>query len=164
MARNKDLKQLEEEQRKEYAKLKAYSAYLESENSSKHSSKSNGDPLQFFIGLIILGIGLFWVFQTAEIRTTWGGYSSIFSLGSWNVPNGTVIIPLLIGIVMLFLMDKKIFGWIVTTLGIIIILLAIVMSVRIVFTRTSLFNYILMFGLIAVGGGLVLKNLFKKRT
>lgn len=63
---------------------------------------------------------------------------------------------------MLFIMEKKIFGWIVTGIGIAIILVSIITSVHLHFYGANLFEYILMFGFTVVGGGLVLKNLFKK--
>lgn len=147
---DKKLKELEEEQRRLMEEI---------ENINSGKKKSSSPSLwQFIIGLILLGAGLFWIFQSVRVTT---GYSSFLSFGSWSVPNGTVIIPLLIGIVMLFVMDKKIFGWIVTGIGIAIILIAIITSVRLYFRSENLFNYILMFGFTAVGGGLVIKNLFK---
>ena len=86
-----------------------------------YSEKSNpaSDLLQFFIGLVLLGAGLFWVFQKAIVSTSF----SQMMLGNFAVPNGAVIIPLLIGIVMLFFCEKRIFGWIVTVIGVLIILL-----------------------------------------
>ncbi len=125
------------------------------------SSGSSGSLMQFLVGLIMLGAGLFWIFQSVSVDTAYG-YGWIFGRGGMGIPSGTVIIPLLIGILMLFLMDKKIFGWIVVAIGIVIILLSIIMSVRLHFRGGSLFNYIMMFSLTLVGGGLVLKNLFKK--
>ncbi len=125
-----------------------------------YSGRQNksGESLQFFIGLVLLGLGLFWVFQTAVVSTAF----SPFMLGRYSIPNGVVIIPLLIGIIMLFFCERRIFGWIVTVIGVLIILLTVILSVRIYFSPTSLFNYILMFGFIAAGCGLLLKTLFKK--
>ncbi len=156
MSKDKNLKNLEEEQKREFRRFQAYKTIAES-----NQSNPKNDLFQFFIGLVILGVGLFWVFQTAQVRSTWG--NSIFSIGSWNAPNGVIIIPFIIGIVMLFMMEKKIFGWIVTTIGVLGILLAIIMSVRIEFVRTSLLSYVLMFGFIAAGGGLIMKSLFFQR-
>ena len=130
----------------------------ESEGSS---SGSSGSLLQFLVGLILLGAGLFWIFQSVSVSTGYG-YGYLFGIGDMHIPSSTVIIPLLIGILMLFLMEKKIYGWIVIAIGIVIILLSIIMSVRLHFRGGSLFNYIMMFSLTLVGGGLVLKNLFKK--
>ena len=125
------------------------------------SSASSGSLMQFLVGLILLGAGLFWIFQSVSVSTGYG-YGYLFGIGGVHIPGGTVIIPLLIGILMLFLMEKKIYGWIVIAIGVAIILLSVIMSVRLHFRGGSLFNYIMMFSLTLVGGGLVLKNLFKK--
>lgn len=148
---DRKLKKLEEEQRRLMNEIK----------NEKYSKKTNnsGSLLQFVIGLILLGAGLFWIFQSVHVTSSFG---SFYHIGSWAAPNGTIIIPLLIGILMLFLMDRKIYGWIVTGIGIAVILVTVITSVRLYFTGGNLFNYILMFGFTVVGGGLVLKNLFKK--
>ncbi len=151
---DKKLKELEEEQRR----------LLEAQSGGKvkkkaPSSASSGSLLEFVIGLGLLAVGLFWIFQSVRVTSYHG---SFFRIGEWAVPNGTVIIPLLIGILMLFIMEKKIYGWIVTGLGVAIILISIITSVRLYFYGGNLFNYILMFGFTIAGGGLVLKNLFKK--
>ena len=39
----------------------------------------------------------------------------------------------------------------------------IIMSIRISFMATSLYDYIIIFGLAAAGSGLLLKTVFKKR-
>ncbi|MBQ8435558.1 MAG: hypothetical protein IJX24_06085 [Oscillospiraceae bacterium] len=149
---DKKLKKLEEEQRRLMKEI-------DNMNGSSRKKSSSGSLMQFLIGLILMGAGLFWIFQSVRVST---GYGSIYRIGGWGVPNGTIIIPLLIGIVMLFVMERKIFGWIVTGIGIAVILVGIITSVRLHFYGTSLFEYILMFGFTLVGGGLVLKNLFKK--
>lgn len=150
---DKKLKKLEEEQRRLMNEINDL-------NHSKKSSPSNsGSLLQFVIGLVLLGAGLFWIFQSVHVSSSFG---SFYHIGSWSAPNGTIIIPLLIGILMLFIMERKIFGWIVTGIGVAIILIAVITSVRLHFTGGNLFNYILMFGFTVVGSGLVLKNLFKK--
>lgn len=149
---DKKLKKLEEEQRRLMKEIDRM-------NSTQKSSSSSGSLMQFLIGLVLLGAGLFWIFESVHVST---GYGSVFRIGGWGIPNGTIIIPLLIGIVMLFVMERKIFGWVVTGIGIAVILVGIITSVRLSFYGTSLFEYILMFGFTLAGGGLVLKNLFKK--
>ncbi len=148
------LKELEAEKKRLMAEINKNNRRISSGNKGQEKS----ELLQFFIGLILLGVGLFWIFQSVTVTTMFSG----FHFGSWRVPDGTVIIPLLIGIVMLFVMRRKIFGWIVLAIGVLAILLAVMNSVRFHFTSTSLFEYIFMFGFVAVGGALVLKALFAK--
>jgi hypothetical protein len=114
--------------------------------------------LNFFLGILLFGIGIFMVFQCTSVTAHW--YT--WKIGGWGVPTGVVIIPLLIGIGLLFFNSKSIISWLVTILGLAIILVTIILSVDIVFRKTSLFNYILMFGTILAGTGLLLKSIFTK--
>lgn len=137
-------------------------AYAELKDYNKKQERDRNDLLHFFLGLLMFGGGLFMILQNAEVHTSWG-YGYFYHIGSWGVPNGMIMLPVLIGIVMLFLMEKKLPGWIVTILGIIFILLTIIMSVRITWRSTSAYIFIIMFGLVAAGGGLMLRVLFRKK-
>ncbi len=157
MSNDEKIKELEESIKK-----------MQKENDSTFASpttkakKSGNELLQFFLGMVLLGGGLFWLFQKTTVSTV-GFFGGGFTFGRFFIPSGTVIIPLIIGIIMLFFMEKRIFGWIVTAIGVVIILIAIIMSISIRFNTTSMFDFVLMFGLIAAGTGLLLKTLFKKR-
>lgn len=129
--------------------------------SSSHKTKN--ELLMFFIGIILLGAGLFWLFQRTSVATV-GIFSGGLLFGNIMIPTGVVLIPLILGIILLFFLeDKRIIGWIVTVIGLIVVILSILMSVRISFERTSLFEFICMFGFIAAGTGLLLRTLFRKR-
>lgn len=137
-------------------------AYRELHDMEKERNRDRNDLLMFFAGLLMFGGGLFMILQNIVVSSSWGG-GYFYRIGSWGVPNGMIMLPVLIGIVMLFLMDRKIFGWIVTVLGIVFILLTVIMSVRITWRTTSAYAFILMFGLAAAGGGMMLRALFRKR-
>ena len=141
----------DKELEKAYTELKAY-------NDKKNKNKN--DLLQFFIGLLMLGAGLFMIFQNLDVRSSWG--TGFWHIGSYSLPNGMVFLPILIGIVMLFLMDRKIFGWIVLSIGVLIVLVSVIMSVNIRWRTTNAYIFIIMFGFTMAGGGLVLRQLFKK--
>lgn len=138
---------------------KAMSELKEYERQKK---KNKNELLNFFLGLLMFGAGLFLILQNTRVSSTWGsGY--FYHIGSWGVPNGLGMVPLIIGIMMLFIMERKIFGWIVCTLGIIFILVTIIMSVQIRWINSSAYAFILMFGLVAAGGGLIIRALFKTK-
>ncbi len=138
-------------------------AYDELRELDRERNRDRNDLRNFFVGLLMFGGGLFLILQNARVTSSWGYGGHIFSIGSWGVPNGMIMLPVLIGIVMLFMMEKKFFGWTVTILGIIFILFTIIMSVRITWITTSAYMFILMFGLVAAGGGLMLRVLFRKK-
>ena len=137
-------------------------AYEELKEMKKKEKKNQNDLLIFFVGLLMFGAGLFMVLQNAQVQSTWG-YGYFYHIGSWGIPNGLVLLPLIIGIAMLFLMERKIFGWIVVSLGVVFILLSIILSVRVVWRTTSVYVFVIMFGLVAAGAGMMIKVLFRKR-
>ena len=154
---DRDIKELEETVRRMRKANEAASRI------STQPKKESNDLLQFFSGMIMLGAGLFWLFQKTTVST-----SGIFALGGWmlgsvTIPSGAVILPFFIGVILLFFCDRRIYGWIVTALGLAIIVLAIIMSIQIRFTRTTMFEFVMMFLLIGGGCGLLLKVLFRKR-
>jgi len=156
----KKIKELEDSIKKMQKENDEIFGVTETKSSSR---KTKNDLLMFFIGLILLGAGLFWLFQRTSVATV-GIFSGGLLFGNIMIPTGIVLIPLILGIILLFFLeDKRIIGWIVTVIGLIIVILSILMSVRISFERTSLFEFICMFGFIAAGTGLLLRTLFRKR-
>ena len=129
---------------------------------SKQESQESGrnELLQFFIGVVLLGVGLFMLSKRVMVHSSW----YIWRIGGFDLSSGTITIPLIIGIVWYFFNSKSIIPKIIITLSIIFIVISIIMSVRINFVTTSMFDYILILGMAAAGSGLLLKTLFKKRN
>lgn len=132
----------------------------ETKVSQQDNNQSSGNELlQFFIGVILLGAGLFMLSKRVMVHSSW----YIWRIGGFDLSSGTVTIPLIIGIIWYFFNSKSIIPKIIIVLGAIFIVLSIIMSVRINFVTTSMFDYILIFGMAAAGSGLLLKTVFKKR-
>lgn len=126
----------------------------------QNEKKSEGNELlQFFIGVILLGAGLFMLSKRVMVHSSW----YVWRIGGFDLSSGTITIPLIIGIIWYFFNSKSIVPKIIITLSVIFIVLSIIMSVRINFVTTSMFDYIMIFGMSAAGAGLLLKTLFKKR-
>ena len=114
--------------------------------------------LQFFLGFIMLGGGIFWAMNMFEVSWNWG-----WRIGNWNMTAGVMLVPLLVGIFLLFLLEKKVIGGAITALGVVIIIIAMINSVSFHARSASMWVYVLMFGLIFAGAGLVAKVLFQKK-
>lgn len=115
---------------------------------------------EFFIGLLLLGVGLFMLSKRVIVSNNffdWG-----WGIGSFHLSSGTVVIPLIIGVIWYFINNKSIAAKTIIVLGILFIVVAIIMSVRIHFVQTSLFDYILILLISAAGSGLMLRAVFKK--
>ena len=125
----------------------------------KQNNSGGNELLQFFIGVILLGAGLFMLSKRVMVHSSW----YVWRIGGVDLSSGTITIPLIIGVIWYFVNSKSIFPKIIITLSVVFIVLSIIMSVRINFVTTSMFDYILIFGMAAAGSGLLLKTLFKKR-
>jgi hypothetical protein len=84
--------------------------------------------------------------------------SGLWTLWGFN-GFGLSLIPLLIGIGILFFNGKSPAGWALTAAGALIIVAGIIANLSIWFRPTSLFNTLLILGLLAGGIGLVARSL-----
>ena len=123
------------------------------------NNKTENSGSNFIIGILLLATGLFLLTQQTSATMIWHQWR----FGSVNIASGLILIPFVIGLVILFYNPKSIFGKILTVIGIIIIIATILMSIRIQFEKTSLFNLILMLSLIAAGAGFLLRWFLKRK-
>ena len=128
----------------------------------KQQEKDSGgnELLQFFIGIVLLSAGLFMLSKRVMVHSSW----YVWQIGGFDLSSGTVTITLIIGIIWYFVNNKSIAAKILIVLSVVFIIISIIMSVRINFVTTSMFDYILIFGMAAAGTGLLLKTLFKKKN
>ncbi len=121
--------------------------------------EEGNDALYFFLGIILLAAGLFMLSKRVMVHSSW----YIWSFGGFDLSSGTVTIPLIIGIIWYFFNSKSVIPKVIITISVIFLILSIIMGIRINFVTTSLFDYILIFGMAAAGAGLLLKSMFKKK-
>jgi hypothetical protein len=114
---------------------------------------TSGGVGEFFIGLAMAAVGGYLLTTQVEVHTSFwrfGGLANGF---------GITLIPLLIGVFFLFFNGKSKLGWLLTVGGGLFIFANILMNMDIYFRPTSLFNTLVMLGLLAGGLGLVVKSL-----
>ncbi len=115
----------------------------------------------FLVGMALMAGGLFLIFQNTVISTNF----TLIDILGFTPPTGVIIIPLLLGIGILFFNGKSWLGWLLTILGLVTIVLGIIMGLRMYFKPTTLYQGIIMFGMTSAGAGLFLKALVgKNRT
>lgn len=107
---------------------------------------------QFFLGLLLAVVGGYLLLNQVQVTT------SFWNFGRYG-GFGLTLLPLLIGVAMLFYDGKSIVGWVLTGLGAAIILAGILMNMDIYFRQTSLFNTLLMLGMLFGGLGLIARSL-----
>jgi hypothetical protein len=90
--------------------------------------------------------------------TVSSGYWQLWGYNAFGIS----LIPLLIGVGLLFFDGRSVIGWVLTLLGALVILLGILTNLTIFFRPTSLFNTIIILVLLAGGLGLIARSLRAK--
>ena len=111
-----------------------------------------GGTGKFFLGAALIVAGGYLLLT--RVTVTSGGWL----LWGYNA-FGLSLIPLLVGIGLLFFNGRSLFGWLLTGAGAVIILAGIIGNMQIYFRGTSLFDTLMMLGLMAAGIGLVAASL-----
>jgi hypothetical protein len=107
---------------------------------------------EFLFGAALVVVGGYLLMNQVTVT------SGSWQLGGYNA-FGLSLIPLLLGIGLLFFNGRSVAGWVLTAAGTLIILAGIIVNLQIFFRPTSLFNTLLILGLLAAGVGLVARSL-----
>ena len=137
------------------------SMYRELMNSREEKEDAGTRIAKFFIGMVLLAVGLFMIFQNITVSSSWGRGGYIYHFGDFGIANGMIMLPIIIGIGMLFFMKKRIYGWIVLAIGVTFVLFTIFATTSIHWRTTSAYLFVVMFGMTAAGAGLVLREIFR---
>jgi len=122
------------------------------DTTSRGPGGTPGGTGQFLAGLaLVIGGGYLVLNQVTVTSALWQffGYNAF----------GLSLIPLLIGIAVLFFNGKSLLGWFLTLGGALIILIGVIVNLQIFFRPTSLFNTLLMLGAFVGGIGLIARSL-----
>jgi hypothetical protein len=145
-----------EKQAAESAQLDEVKALVRGSKVRGAGGTPGGIPT-FFLGLALTVVGGYLILNQVQVTSSF----NFFGLWGWNrqAGFGLTMLPLLIGIGVLFFDGKSKLGWFLGVGGLLTILAAVLMSLSIHWAPTSLFNTLLMFGMFAGGLGLVARSL-----
>lgn len=124
----------------------------EDERVSRGAGGTSGGVGEFLLGLGMSVAGAYLLTQRVTVTS---GYWTLWGYNAF----GLSLLPLLFGIGVLFFNGKSIAGWLLTFVGVVIILTGIIMNLGVYFQPTSLFNTLVMLVLLAGGIGLVARSL-----
>ena len=107
---------------------------------------------EFLIGLCLIVVGVYMIFTNTTVYTSFWHYRSYNLLGP-------LIILFMVGIVFLFMNGSSPIGWLFSVGAVVAITVGIIMNLRFRFQHMTLLSALIMFGLPAVGLGLLLRSL-----
>ena len=124
---------------------------MEDTQSVRGAGGTPGGIVEFVIGVAMAVAGAYLLTSRVVVTTGfwnfWGQYSF-----------GLTLIPLLAGIAIVFFNGRSFLGWMLMIVGAVIILAGIIANLNIYFQPTSLFNTVMMLGLLAGGLGLIARS------
>jgi uncharacterized protein len=113
---------------------------------------TSGGIGEFVIGLVMACVGGYLLLNQVTVTT------GLWALWGYNA-FGLTLVPLVVGIGWLFFDGRSTYGWSLVILGALIIFVGIIANLHIYFRPTSLFNTLIMLGLLVGGLGLIARAL-----
>jgi hypothetical protein len=112
-----------------------------------------GGVLDFVFGLVVFAVGVYLLFDHITVQT-----------GYWNFAGGRntfglTLIPVLLGIGLLFFNGRSVLGWLLTGGGLLFIVVGVILNLDVYFHRTTLWGALVIFGLPVAGLGLMARAL-----
>jgi hypothetical protein len=122
------------------------------EHPLSHVGGTSGGLGQFLVGFAMACIGGYLLTNQVTVA---GGYWSFYGGNTFGIS----LLPMLIGVGMLFWNGRSVFGWLLTVAGALFILAGVIANLHIYFQPTSLFNTLVMLVLLVGGLALVARSL-----
>lgn len=123
--------------------------------------KPGNELLQFLGGLAMLVVGLYIFSQKVMVSSS---FLSGMRLGSLNMNNGMIMIPLIIGIIWMFASGGSFISKVFTGMSVLLIVAAIVISTNISLVHMSLYEWVIILVLIFGGVGILARILLASRA
>ena len=125
---------------------------MDDEAKTRGAGGTPGGIVEFFLGLAMAVAGGYMLTNRVMV------VSGFWTVGGYNM-FGFSLVPLIIGVGILFFNGKSIAGWLLLGVGVVVIFAGILMNLNIYFQTTSLFGTIVMIVLLAGGIGLIFRAL-----
>lgn len=120
--------------------------------------RERNELVEFLLGAAMLTAGLYLFCN--KITVSMGFFGGILNFGGVSVSSGLTVIPVVMGVVLIFLYPEAFIGKLVTGLGFVIIIAAVIASTRLYLPRITLMEWLLYLVLIFGGAALVIRVLF----
>ena len=125
-------------------------------NSLRNVGGTPGGTGEFVIGFIMTCVGGYLISNQVTVV---GWYWSFWGMNSF----GVTLVPMLLGVAILFLNGRSTIGWLLTAAGALFILAGVIANMHIYFQRATLFHTLVMLILLVGGLGLIAKSLRSPR-
>ena len=120
---------------------------------------TSGGNGQFLLGLVMMCGGFYLLLNNVVVSSTFGLGSRLFGIGGFGVTGGIILVPLVIGIGMIFYNARSYLGWLIAIASFFAMVFGVISSVSLDLRTMSAF-YLITVLVLAFGGlGLFLGSL-----
>jgi hypothetical protein len=113
---------------------------------------------RFFLGLIMIIMGLYLFLNNLHVSQSFSLATPMMNMGSFHLTTGYVLIPFLFGIGMIFYNPNNDLGWFLVIISLILLGVGIISSVQFRLGRMTVFELMMIAGLVLGGVGLFLSG------
>ena len=125
---------------------------------------TSGGSGQFLLGLVMMCGGFYMLLSSVIVSSTFGLGSRLFGIGGFGVTGGIILVPLVIGIGMIFYNARSYLGWLIAIASFFAMVFGVISSVSLDLRTMSAF-YLITILVLAFGGlGLFLGSLRSARA
>lgn len=121
---------------------------------------TSGGSGQFFLGLIMMCGGFYLLLNGITVSANFGMGTRLFGIGGgYGITGGMILIPLMIGVGMVFYNARNYLGWFIAIASFAALVMGVIASVRMSLNTMSAFELLAIL-VLAIGGlGLFLRSL-----
>lgn len=126
---------------------------------------TSGGSGQFFLGLIMMCGGFYLLLNGITVSSNFGMGTRLFGIGpGFGITGGMILIPLMIGVGMVFYNAKNYLGWFIAIASFAALVMGVIASVHMSLNTMSAFELLAIL-VLAIGGlGLFLRSLRPAKT
>lgn len=121
---------------------------------------TSGGSGQFILGLIMMCGGFYMLLNGIVVSSNFGMGTRLFGIGAgFGITGGMILIPLMIGVGMVFYNAKSYLGWLIAIASFAALVMGVISSVNMSLRTMSAFELLVILTLAIGGLGLFLRSL-----
>lgn len=125
----------------------------------KGAGGTSGGTGSFFLGLGMGAGGLYLLLRSIQVSSGFSLGYGLWQVGGFGVTSGMILVPVMIGIAMVFWNARNPIGWLLSVGGLAALVVGVVTSLRFTLARMDLFELLTVLVLCFGGAGLLLRSL-----
>jgi hypothetical protein len=125
----------------------------------KGAGGTSGGAGQFFLGLMLMCGGFYLLLNAVVVSSTFGLGARLFGVGGYGLTGGMILVPLVIGVVIIFYDARRFIGWLLALGAFAALVFGVISSVSLNLRTMSAFELICILVMAFGGLGLFLRSL-----